>query len=124
MTYRSDIPLLTHVPFICEKILMSITASTHKDVDNLQRKLKEAEKALSRVKACMVFVRKNWSDLTEMKQAWENDDDIYAGQIWNELDYKDQSALILAPTKGGILTTDQIKRLKGYWTVTIEDLEA
>ncbi len=91
---------------------------------NLQRKLKEAEKALGRVKACMYFVRKNWFDLVEMREAWDKDDDMYAGQIWNDLDYKDQSALILAPTKGGILTTDQIKRLKGHWTVTIEDLES
>jgi len=71
----------------------------------------------------MYYVRKNWEDLDEMKTAWQSEDDSYAGQIWNEMDYKDQSALILAPTKGGILTTDQIKRLKGFWNVTIEDLE-
>ncbi len=102
---------------------MPITACVDKDVDRLERELGQAKKALSRAKSCMYFVRENWIDLVEMKTAWLNNDDDYAGQIWNELDYKAQSALILAPTFGGIFTTDQRNRLKGYWNVTIEDLE-
>ncbi len=91
--------------------------------DATQRELEQVKKALARVKSCMYFVRENWIDLVEMRTAWEKGDDIYAGQIWNDMDYKAQSALILAPTFGGILTTDQRNRLKGYWNVTIEDIE-
>ncbi len=102
---------------------MQAPRTVDKDVDRLERELVQVKKALARVKSCMYFVRENWIDLVEMKTAWEKGDDIYAGQIWNDMDCKAQSALILAPTFGGIFTTGQRNRLKGYWTVTIEDIE-
>ncbi len=102
---------------------MQAPRTVDKDVDRLERELGQAKKALARVKSCMYFVRENWIDLVEMKTAWEKGDDVYAGQVWNELDYKAQSALILAPTKGGIFTTDQRNRIHVYWEVTIDDIE-
>jgi len=100
-----------------------ITATNAKD-GNLQRELAHTKKQLSRCKSCMFFVRKNWFDLVEMKAAWDKGDDMYANQLWNDLDYEDQSALILAPTYGGIFTTEQRDKLKGHWDVTIEDIES
>ena len=90
------------------------------NIGNLQRELKQANKALYRVKACMGALKRNWLDIVEIKEAIDKDDLIYAGGLWNDLSYQDQMDLCLASTKGGCFTVAEYKIIKEAWTLTHE----
>lgn len=94
---------------------MSITASTHRDVDNLQRELDQANKALYRVRRCMSAVRDEIDVVYAVKEAIANDDLEAAQGAWDDLEYQAQDALILAPKSGGVFTTKEREEITKFW---------
>ena len=46
-----------------------------------------------------------------------------ASQLWHELDYPVQKLLITAPRFGGPFTTEERKKIKELWEISIDDLE-
>lgn len=58
-------------------------------------------------------VRRHFYDIVEIKEALANDNYVDAAGIWYEMPEIDQTTLFcLAPTKGGIFTTEERTKIK------------
>ena len=51
------------------------------------------------------------------------EDDMGASELWNELEYPVQKLLITAPLYGGPFTTEEVKKIKQLWEISVEDME-
>lgn len=58
-----------------------------------------------------------------IKAAIATGDDLYGAQLWQELTHEEQIALWVAPTKGGIFTTHERKRIRGWWNIQIPEAD-
>lgn len=94
-----------------------------RDVERLQRELNQVTKLYSRAKRCMYSVMHNLDIVLELKEAIKKEDLFYAQQIWEDIEFKDQEAMMIAPTKGGVFTTQERAAIGSFWKVSIEDIE-
>ena len=51
------------------------------------------------------------------------DDTLGASELWHELDYPVQKLLITAPLFGGPFTTEEVKKIKELWEISVQDIE-
>jgi len=81
---------------------------------HLQREIVQLKRDLNRSKACMAALWLNLDTVLEIKQALP-EDEVYAQQLWDELEYRDQDALMLAPKFGGCFTTLERMTISKFW---------
>ena len=72
------------------------------------------------VKLCKAILE-NKESIEEIKYGL-CDDESYASECWNELDYPVQKLLITAPRFGGPFTTAEVKKIKELWEISVDDL--
>lgn len=68
-------------------------------------------------------VLENAESVLGIKAAIAADDDLYGAQLWQELTHEEQIALWVAPTKGGIFTTHERKRIRDWWNIQIPEAD-
>ena len=102
---------------------MAIVATADREVAQLQIDLSNAKKALNRAMACTRAILRNLENVDGIKQALKYDDLITAQELFEEIDFKDQQDLMLAPTKGGAFTTKERGMIKDFWRITMADYE-
>lgn len=62
---------------------------------------------------CSRIARQYFQELAEIKSALEAGDLNHAAMLWFDIPNDDKAALWVAPTKGGLLTTDERNAMKG-----------
>ena len=73
---------------------------------------------LTRLLAHSAAVRANWASVVYMKEALRLEDSLMFREAWDELDKDTQIALWVAPSRGGVWTTDERKRMREYMNGT------
>lgn len=88
--------------------------SEYASADEVANAMKQQdEKAIyARAKQHIDALRDNWDSVAEIRKAIADDDLGYVAQLLDELDQETQIALNLAPTRGGIFTTQERAVLK------------
>ncbi len=64
---------------------------------------------------CAKYARVYWDEVTRIKDALRYDDEESASWEWHELPLEAQEALIIAPTRGGVFTTEERGRIAQFW---------
>jgi len=108
---------------------MDINDLFAKDGDTVEVRNLKAEARLWKskyertVKLCKC-IAENTSSINEIKFALHEDvaDDLWASQLWNELDPETQKLLITAPRFGGPFTTKERANIRDLWEITEGDL--
>lgn len=60
----------------------------------------------------MEYIRQNFVQINDIKEAIEGDDAKFAKELWSQLSRDEQMLLWVAPSKGGIFTTEELKVIK------------
>lgn len=96
------------------------------EISNKEHTNKEVNWRFIRLCASAHATRDNFWQIAEIKEAIGREDTVYAAQLWEELDNNAYFALKLAPLKGGIFTTTEIKYLDEHAnkSVSVDDLDA
>ena len=80
------------------------------EADDFTEQGKARNELQEKVKELMTHneaVRSNWQNIGYMKQAFETQDALMFAEGWLELDEDAKHALWLAPSKGGVFTTEE-----------------
>jgi hypothetical protein len=94
---------------------MDIKDMNSKEADLLRQEINKLRKACKEVY--------EYSDyISLIKESIRQDDLIEASALWNELEYSTQKYLFIAPTKGGVFTTEERKVIRGFWEISAEDI--
>ena len=76
----------------------------------------KANEAIAKVLACSEAARRLFDDVVAIKSGLNDADDTYsmgdAARAWQSLEEVDQRALWLAPSKGGIFATEELRLMK------------
>lgn len=56
---------------------------------------------------CWTIVRELWDEISEIKSSIAEEDYVRCFSIWNEFTVEEQEGLWLAPSKGGVFTTEE-----------------
>ena len=76
----------------------------------------KANEAITKVLACSEAARRLFDDVVAIKSGLNDADDTYsmgdAARAWYSLEEVDQRALWLAPKKGGVFTTEELRQMK------------
>jgi hypothetical protein len=76
----------------------------------------KANEAIAKVLACSEAARRLFDDVAAIKSGLNDADDTYsmgdAARAWYSLEEVDQRALWLAPSKGGIFATEELRLMK------------
>ncbi len=76
----------------------------------------KANEAIAKVLACSEAARRLFDDVLAIKSGFNDADDTYsmgdAARAWYSLEEVDQRALWLAPSKGGIFETEELRIMK------------
>ena len=76
----------------------------------------KANEAIAKVLACSEAARRLFDDVVAIKSGLNDADDTYsmgdAARAWYSLEEVDQRALWLAPSKGGIVATEELRLMK------------
>ena len=97
---------------------------TDTEVHNLKAEIAHVTKLMWIARKSAAAMRDNLDYIQLIKEAIAKDDTVYAQQLWEELPYPIQAALIVAPSKGGAFTTAERATIRGFWNLTLEDMES
>lgn len=91
--------------------------------DARQKELAQLEHKYKRTIRLCKAIYENYTYIDLIKIHIGNEDNCYASQLWNELDYEVQKLLITAPTFGGPFTTEEVKKIKELWEISANDMK-
>ena len=97
--------------------------TTNKEVSQLQKDYNRLQAEYDRARRCMSAVRDEICSVYDIKQELEKASLWSAQELWEELDYKTQEALMVAQTKGGVFTTSERADITSFWKVSCADIE-
>jgi hypothetical protein len=81
--------------------------------EEVEKKLLSYEQRGKQLANHLNAIRENWSSVVAIKEGIENDDTAWVAECYMELDNDTREALFgLAPTKGGVFTTQERSYLK------------
>ncbi len=95
-------------------------------VSEMYGKDAELKNLENRLKRTVRLAKTVWQEryfIQDIIDCIAEDDLQAAADMWNELDYKVQELLIIAPTKGGPFTTKERAIVDSFWKITVEDIE-
>lgn len=80
------------------------------------------DQTLARLLSHMAVVRAEWESVAWMKRALKDDDSLAFLEVWMDLGHDLQRRLWHAPSKGGIWTTQERKKIREWETSIGRDL--